>query len=309
MLVGTMVLTTAGSALGADTRFLYVGPDPAFSPATNDTLGFTPVTIGGDSLSTIYVHNIDNQTLTHVVITIAKDQNGATVSSAVFGPDASKCDGTVDPISCDFGNLKAGATRQFSIVIHAGAGSSTITAHIVFNESNNPNGGNTQIDTATSDLTAGAATCHTLATFLPPGVAKTLTPDDGTGCLNPAQKSGLVVPAATNGSIVSLDDSTAASGCPSGFTCLGNAVTATVNNGAPISPYLKWTIFYSNATLGGVNANKVAFVHDGTIIAAGNKGQCKNATSLNCQEPWIVSSTGVTFFVRTPSNGVIKGMN
>ena len=85
-------------------------------------------------------------------------------------------------------------------------------------------------------------------------------------------------------------------------------MSATVNGGATVSPYLKWTIFYSTAALGNVNPNKVAFVHDGTIIAAGNKGLCKNDTSTNCQEPYVVSSTGVTFTVRTPSNGLIKGM-
>jgi hypothetical protein len=307
MLIGTMLLTTAGSALAADTRFIYVGPDPAFA-ANNDTLAFTPVTAGGDSLSTIYVKNVDNQTLTHVVITIALTQGANTVSSQVLGPNASNCSPSSTAITCDFGNLKAKAARQFSIIVHAG-GTGAIAAKIVFNESNNPNGGNQQIDQASADLTVGAATCHTLATFLPPGIAKTLVPDNGTGCLNPAQKSGLVVPAAANGSIVQLDDSLAATGCPSGFTCLGNAVSASVNNGATVSPYLKWTIFYSNATLGNVNPNKVAFVHGTTIIPAGNKGLCKNATSTNCQEPFVVSAAGVTFFVRTPTNGLIKGMN
>lgn len=309
MLIGTMLLSATGSALAADTRFLYVGPDPAFSTGTNDTLTFTPVTVGGDALSTIYVHNIDNQTLTHVVITIVKSQNGATVSGSVLGPDAAKCDGTIDPITCDFGNLKAGATRQFSIVVNAGAASSLISAHIVFNESTNPNGGNTQIDNAFSTLTAGAASCNTLATFLPPGVASKLVPNDGTACVNDGQRSGLIVPAAANGNIVQLDDSQSAAGCPTGFACIGNTVDGNVNNGAPVSPYLKWTIFYSNATLGSVNPNKVAFIHDGTIIAAGNKGLCKNATSTNCQEPFVVDPTGVTFTVRTPTNGLIKGMH
>jgi hypothetical protein len=111
MLIGTMLLTTAGSALAADTRFIYVGPDPAFA-ANNDTLAFTPVTAGGDSLSTIYVKNVDNQTLTHVVITIALTQGANTVSSQVLGPNASNCSPSSTAITCDFGNLKAKAARQ-----------------------------------------------------------------------------------------------------------------------------------------------------------------------------------------------------
>jgi hypothetical protein len=309
MLVGTMLLTTTGSALAATTRLLYVGSDPGFS-LNNGVITFTPVSSGGMSLSAVYVKNIDNQNLTHVVITFVRAQNGASISSQILGANASSCSATDTLITCDFGNIKARSTRSFQLILSApAAGTLAIHGTVVFDESNNPNGGNEQINSVDGSLVVDQATCHTLATFLPPGVAKTLVPDDGTGCVNPAQKSGLVVPAAANGSIVQLDDSQAATNCPSGFTCLGDAVSATVNNGAPVSPYLKWTIFYSNATLGNVNPNKVAFVHGTTIIAAGNKGQCKNATSTNCQEPYVVSADGVTFFVRTPTNGLIKGMN
>jgi hypothetical protein len=306
LLIGATVLSTAGSALGADTRKVYIGSDPAFT-ADNGILTFTPVTVGGDSLTNVFVKNIDNQTLTHVVITIAKSQNGATVSDQILGANASKCSAAADPIVCDFGNLKAGATRAFSLIVHAGAASSGITARIVFNESNNPNGGNQQIESADGTLAAGAATCNTLATFLPPGIAKTLLPSDGGTCVGDGQRSGLIVPAAANGNLVSIDDSTAATGCPAPYTCIGQQVTANVNGGAPVSPYLKWSIFYSNATLGNVNANKIAFIHDGTIIPAGNKGLCKNATSTNCVESVSPTTGGVTFVIRTPSNGAIRG--
>jgi len=309
MLVGTTLLTVAGSAFAADTRKVYIGPDPAFT-AGNGTLEFTPVTAGGDSLSTIYVKNIDNQSLTHVVITIAKSQGGSTVSDQVLGPNASKCDSTIDPITCDFGNLKAGATRQFSIIIHAGATtSSAISAKIVFNESNNPNGGNLQIESADGTLAIGAATCNTAATYVPPGLAKTLIPDDGTACSTDGQRSGLIVPANANGNIISVDDQTTATGCAAGFSCLGNQVDGNVNGGAPVSPYLTWSIFYSNAVLGNVNPNKVAFLHGTTIILAGNKGLCKTDTSVDCQQPYKVEAGGVWFYVRTQTNGVIKGMN
>lgn len=309
MLVGTTLLTVTGTALGADTRKVYIGPDPAFT-AGNGTLTFTPVTAGGDSLSAIYVKNIDNQSLTHVVITIAKSQNGSTVSDQVLGANASSCTASATAITCDFGNLKARATRQFSIIINAGAaGASAISAKIVFNESNNPNGGNQQIESADGSLPIGGATCNILATFLPPGIAKTLLPDDGTTCAGDGQRSGLIVPAASNGNIVSVDDGTAASGCAAGFSCLGNQVDGNVNGGAPVSPYLRWSIFYSNAVLGNVNPGKVAFLHGTTIILAGNKGQCKNANSVDCQEPYVVSAGGVTFIIRTATNGLIKGMH
>ena len=319
MLIGTMLLTATGSALGADTRKIYIGPDPnalVKSVANadlvgNGTLTFTAVSAGSDALSNIYIRNIDNQSLTHVVVTIPKVQGSATVSDQVLGQNAGNCDTSgATAIVCDFGNLKAGASKAFSLIIHAGAaGTAPITAGIVFNESNNPNGGNQQIESADGTLTAGAATCNTLATFLPPGIAKTLLPTDGTACVTDGQRSGLIVPAAANGNVVSLDDSTVATSCAAGFACIGNQVDASVNGGAQISPYLTWSIFYSNAVLGNVNPGKIAFLHAGTIIAAGNKGLCKNATSTNCQEPYVVSADGVTFFVRTPTNLVIKGMH
>jgi hypothetical protein len=306
MLVGTMLLTTAGSAIGADTRKVYIGPDPDHVVG-NGTLSFTPVTAGGDSLSTIYIKNIDNQSLTHVVVTIAKSQNGSTISDQVLGPNASKCDSSIDPITCDFGNLKANATRQFSIIVHAGpAPSSDLSAKIVFNESNNPNGGNQQIESADATLPIGDATCDRVATFLPPGIAKQLLPDDGTTCSGDGQRSGLIIPASSDGSIVSVDDGTSATGCGA-FTCLGNQVDGNVNNGATVVPYLRWSIFYSNAVLGRVNPGRVAFIHGTTIILAGNKGLCKNATSVDCQEPYVVSTGGVTFIIRTATNGLIKG--
>jgi hypothetical protein len=307
MLVGTMLLTVSGTALGADTRKVYLGPDPAFTVG-HGTLAFTGVTAGGDSLSTIYLKNTDNQTLTHVVITIQRTQGSNTVSSLVLGPDAGKCSVSTATIVCDFGNLKAGATRQFSIIVHA-LSATDVSAQIVFNESNNPNGGNQQIDEAHATIAVGDATCNNLATFLPPGIAKTLVPDDGTTCSGDSQRSGLVVPSNANGNIVSVNDTTTATGCPTGFLCLGNQVLGTVNNGSTVSPFLKWSIFYSNGVLGNVNPGKVAFVHEGTTIQAGNKGLCKTPNSTNCQEPYEVQAGGVRFIIRTDTNGLIKGMH
>jgi len=307
MLIGTMILTATGSALAADTRKIYLGPDPAYTTGPG-TLSFTPVTTGGASLSKLYLKNIDNQTLTHVVITIQRTQGANSIEGIVLGPDAGKCAVTATAITCDYGNLKAGATRSFWIIVDAQA-TTDVSAQIVFNESNNPNGGNQQIDQAHATIPVGDATCDSAATFVPPGLAKTLTPTNGTDCAGDGQRSGLIVPASSDGSVISVDDSLTAVTCPAGFSCFGNQVSANVDNGASVSPYLKWTIFYTNATLGNVNPNKIAFVHDGTIIPAGNKGLCKNATSTNCQEPFVVSATGVTFTVRTPSNGLIKGMH
>jgi hypothetical protein len=307
MLIGTMLLTTAGSALAATTRFLYVGSDPGFS-LDNGVITFTPVSSGGDTLTAVYVKNIDNQNLTHVVITFDRLQGGVSISDQVLGANKANCAATADLITCDFGNIKARSTRAFQLILTApSAGTVGIHGTVVFDESNNPNGGNRQINAVDGALVVAATTCNSLATFLPPGIGKSLLPDTGS-CGTDGQRSGLVVPANANGNVVSVDDATLAAGCGS-LTCLGNQVDGNVNNGAPVSPYLKWSIFYSNGVLGNINPGKVAFLHGTTTILAGNKGLCKNATSVNCQEPYVVSADGVTFFVRTPTNGLIKGMH
>jgi hypothetical protein len=308
LLVGATLLST-GSALAGETREVTIA-----------TTTPTPVTAGGVTRTDITITNVSGHTLSNAHFLINLDMARPLPSDvaivAVFGPNSAACPTITDPVTtldCAFGNIgskPSQRTRQLSVAFSVGAeGAHGIDVEVKVAETGSDVGSNTNFRTATISVDAGEATCHNLATFLPPGVAKTLSPADASSCVNPAQKSGLVVPAAASGNLVLLNDSATATNCPTSFTCLGNVVSATVNDGSPISPYLVWRIFYSNATLGNVNPNKVAFIHDTTIIPAGNKGLCKNATSINCQDPYETSSTGVTFIVRTPTNGLIKGMH
>ena len=310
MLIGATLLSTAGSALAGTTRDIYVGSDPAFS-ADPGTLTFSPVTAGGSSVTNVFVKNIDNQTLNHVVLTFLLNQGGVTLSGTAFGTNASSCSSDGTTLTCDFGQLKQKATRSWSMWVDAaGSGSFQFNGKVFFDESLNPNGGNTQINDVFGTVDVGSPNCQNVQTFVPPGQVKNLNLPTGlTGC-NPDQQSGLVIPAKADGSLVTLGDGGTATGCPSGFTCMGDTITASVNGGAPVDPYLKWTVFYSNTILGTTKPDRVSFLHDTTIIKSiKNGGLCKNATSTNCQEQFVVSSTGVTFFVRTPTNLLIKGMH
>jgi hypothetical protein len=310
LLVGTMLLTVTGSALAADTRKIYVGPDPSFV-AGNGTLTFTAVSSGGSSLSTVYVKNIDNQNLSHVMVTFDRSQGSASISSQVLGANASSCSATATLITCDFGNLKAKATRSFSLILDAAAaGTVAIHGTVFFNESTNPNGGNQQINAVDGSLAVGAATCNALATFLPPGIAKTLAPSDGSACSADAQRSALTVPANANGSLVTIDDSAAITTCPAGYSCFGNEVSASVNNGATVSPYLTWKITYSAATLQSINPKQVGFQHGATVIA-GKKAACGASFVNDCIVGYTVDPvTGaVTFEIRTKTNSVMKGLH
>ena len=115
LLIGTMLLAATGSALAAKptdgTRKIYVGPNSDYKTSAG-LLTFTPVSVGGQSVSTVYVKNVDNQTLTHVAITFTRIQDGGTISG-VYGPNSSACLplGTTT-VTCDFGNIAAGDTRR-----------------------------------------------------------------------------------------------------------------------------------------------------------------------------------------------------
>ncbi len=311
LLVGTTLLTMTGSALAADTRMLYVGPDPNFV-ANVGLLSFTPVSSGGSSLSTVYVKNTDNQNLSHVVLTFARSQGGISIQGVVFGADAGSCSATTDLITCDFGNLKARASRTFSLILDAlNAGTFRIHGTVVFNESTNPNGGNTQINAVDGNLGVLATTCDMLATFLPPGIGRTLAPDNG-GCATDAQRSSLIVPGQANGALVTLDDSHDIVSCATGYSCFGRQVDASVNGGAPVSGLLTWKITYSAETLKNINPKQVGFQHGtSTPILPGKKGTCSATVTTECIVGYSIDpvSGAVTFTLQTATNSVMKGLH
>jgi hypothetical protein len=305
-----MLLTATGTVLAADTRQLYVGPDPNFA-AGQGTLTFTAVSAGGSSLTTVYVKNVDNQTLNHVVLTFVRSQGSVTIEATVLGANASSCAVTDTLITCDFGSLKARASRTFSLILDASAGGDfTVHGTVVFNESTNPNGGNTQINAVDGTLHVGDESCNTLATFIPPGIAKTLDPTTTDGCATDSQHSSLLVPANPNGSLVTLDDSVDATGCATGYSCFGKEVAASVNNGATVTPYLTWTITYSAELLLGINPAKVSFQHDGTVIPWGKKSECGATFTKDCIASITANSDGsYTYVLHTRTNSVMKGLH
>jgi hypothetical protein len=297
-----------GTVAAADTRMIYVGSGPVGT--NNGLLTLTPVSVGGTSVTNVIVKNIDNQTLSHVVLTFQAPVSGLTLSGS-YGTNAGSCapSGT-DPLVCDFGNLAKNATRTLSVLYNgtSAVAGAEVSATVTFNETK-PNGGaNTHREPMGGQVDVAAASCNAKATFLPPGIADTVLPTDGTACAGDTQRSALIIPAAATGNVASIDDSLAATGCPTGYSCFGNAVSATVNGGAQVSPYLTWQIFYANSVLNGLNPGKVAFAHDATVIQAGKKGECANANSTNCVDHYTPTADGVFFFIRTGSNGLIKGM-
>jgi hypothetical protein len=316
MLAGATLLTVSGTALGAKptdgTRKIYVGPNADYSTAPG-TMTFTPVSVGGQAVSTVYVKNTDNQTLTHVTITFGTVQGGATISS-VYGPSKDYCPVGATSVVCDFGNIAAGATHQFTLVIDATAiqgASVAFTGEIVFNESTNPNGGNPQISQISGGLPITATTCNTLTTFLLPNVGKSILPTTG-DCSTDSQRSALFVPGNANGQKVSIDDSTpVTAGTCGAYICFGNEVLATVNEGASVAPYLTWLITYSASTLGNTNPKLVGFQHGTDQPITQKKNTCGATFTKDCIVGYTVDPvTGaVTFEIRTKTNSVMKGLH
>jgi hypothetical protein len=319
--IGSLVALQAfaGTAGAAETRMIYVGYDadalnknvPAADLEGNGHLAFTQVTAGGLTASSVYVRNTDNQTLTHVVISILKSQNGVTIS--LLNSDASKCPSSTDGLNwvCDFGNLKADATKSFTLLLQTGgAGTVGIVVRTTFNESNNPNGGNPQIEDVTGDLNVLDGACELGATYLLSGV----TTDVDEGCLFASshnQSTKISLAASANSAVFVKETSLGL--CPTGVTtCFGQESVAdvAVDGKYVVTWTIKWTV-RSN-----FNVNQLVIYHfaDGATVETQpdqtltyKKNICKLPASSNCIVSAIVEGTILTAIVKTDGNGSMRG--
>ena len=317
-----------GTATAAETRFIYVGPDsraldkvqPVGGLDGPGTLAFTPVTAGGLTASAVYVRNVDNQTLTHVVITIDQTQfqgdppGDVSISDTVLGNNAASCPATNGNIVCDFGNLKAGASRAFTLLLSTPtSGPHGIAAVVTFNESGNPNGGNPQIRDVTGTVDVGEATCDDVQTFLPPGH----TDPVGTTCPlssdNPQITSVLVL--GTIVSAIHVADVKDASNdfCAFALGCFGELSVADI--AIDTDATVTWTITWQVPS--NFNASKLGILHfpEGSTTPDLNitvkKNTCKTATATGCFVPGSVTLIGTTLtaVIRTAGNGAMKGFS
>lgn len=321
MLIGATLLSTAGSALAGQTRTITLGSPDSHGNVTAGLLTFTSATSGGATRTDITAINSSGHTLSNAHLLIGLDKVNNLPSDvkiiAVFGGDYLLCPNVTDPVTsldCAFGNMAAkGATSSHSISVAfsvANAGNHDISVELKVSETGSDVGSNQNFAVATNTVSVGAQTCDALATFVPPNKTEPLLPHDATDCATDQQRSSLGVPPRAAGILVTLNDATPATGCGT-VDCIGFQVSADVNGGASFSPaYITWTIRYSNTLLGNRNPNKVNFLHvntQGTTpIPAANKGLCAT-DQVDCIASVTPDSTGVTFVLRTASNGVIKG--
>jgi len=302
----------AGVSQAADTRLIYFGSNPA--TVTNGTFTSTRVTAGGATLVPVVVKNIDNQTLTHVVITFPDLTTSSLSYAQLFGADASFCTTPATTgFTCDFGNMPKNQARSFNLVLGATAsGPASLTARIVFNESNNPNGGNAQIESATLNVVVDAAGCDLVATFTPPGQAKRDVGTDGCALSTTnAQNTHASYPATVVSTVLVEDDGVGTQHCPTGVSCFGNDSVVDIGDNST-SFNVEWTIQWTVAS--NFNVNKLGVAHfrdDGSLdfsLLFKKTAICKTATSTGCfvSAPTL-NGTTLQVILRTAGNGVIRG--
>lgn len=295
-----------GTAAAADTRLIYVGSGPVGTAPGLLTL--SPVTSGGTTATNVIVKNIDNQTLTHVVLTFAAPVAGLTLSGS-FGTDASSCAPTAtDPLVCDFGNMAKNQTRTFTVLYSAtSATTASISATITFNETR-PNGGsNTHREPIGGSVTITDGGCDAVATFLPPGqVNKVIGTACGLSSSNP-QITSVSVPGSIISAIRVADE--APRPCPAGITtCFGQDSVADI--AVDTTATVTWTITWLVPT--NFNLQKLGVIHykdDGSIdfIITYKKNLCANANSVGCFVSATLDGTTLTAVIRSAGNGAMKG--
>src|SRR5436190_678065 len=212
MLMGATLVSTAGSALAGQTRTITIGSPDGHGNVSNGVLTFTAATSGGATRTDVTVINSSGHTLSDAHLLINLDHSALPTDVkivAVFNGDAGLCPPFIDPVAslnCSFDNMAAKdvtSTRSLSLVFSVGnPGAHTIQVELKVAETGSDVGSNQNYAIAQSTINVWSPTCQNVQTFVPPRQAKNLDLPTGlTGC-NPDQRSGLVIPAQADGSLV-----------------------------------------------------------------------------------------------------------
>ena len=305
-LVALQVFSGSASA-DAETRHLFVGSDPTANPDTNGQLTLSAVTVGGVSITPVHVENVDNQTLNHVVITFMAPTGGLTLTDR-FGPSAGSCSaaGTV-PMVCDFGSMKAGAKKDFTVVYTATSTlAATVTAQVTFNETKPNTGSNAHIDNITGGVTPADGGCNLVVTYLPPGHSGSVGTPCAIDITNPQSTSVDVPSNVVSGITVGEQVSTL---CFGTLECFGQASVADVALDGTYT--VVWTIKWQVDSTFSLNKFGVLHYPDGSTTPDLNitwkKDQCKSTTATGCFVSASVSGTTLTAVIRTKGNGSMRG--
>lgn len=279
----------------------------------------TPVSEGGATKFDILVDSDDNQTIANVHLSVPAIGQvwpvGVTITT-VFGANASMCeptDGT--SLSCDFGNISAFDTRTISILATVAVMVPAVTS-VAFSasaETNNENGSNLQVETgfsAPQQVTAFSA--NGLLTFNLGGDEST-SPLGTTGAGNLQTTLNLLGNNDGNGNAIVIaegTDATQPSYCVAlKLTCQPDFTVVTVNDEAPISPYLE-TILTANVPK-SYNIKKAFVIHvlsDGSVapdfpLYNVSEDSCAADPMAPCADFSLTKQGVLTITVHTLTNG------
>lgn len=324
------------SALGANTRDIFFG-----SPgAANGVLTFSPVTVGGNSVVKLRISNGGNQPVNFVKWAAGLYADGLAYNPSYPAPAPPSLGGSTiallapsagcapvptantptNTLLCDIGTLvpgPSGLTYTVVLTPPATAGTYHVWFTASWNEGWSTSGSNADYQFAQGDIVVETADCDTpAASYFLPGQAVSLNVGDGTNCQSASLSSQALGGIGGFGSL-GIDNGFLA-GCPAGYSCFGDTVSAAVGGGVAVPGGVRWDLtWYLIKSLKGVihfhddyDATTNPNAYD--AIPFSKKYLCSAQLTTNCWE-YTESSKGNAdplwfraIFI-TPNNGKAGG--
>lgn len=314
------------------------------------------VTVGGATAVDVVVTNVGTQTVNHVTIAGGETETNGTFNSLTLPPKGpslpsgwsyligysltpglSNCSITSvlaqnDSISCSIGQLAAGASASFLIVIQAANDTATTYTYTdasgtiswdywfstYLNEGTSSTGSNADTFFALGDIAVHPPSCNGASTYTL-GSNPVSLPSNLGGALGCATVTAVsnTQPIGGNGAftrvvVLSLGDSTQ---CPAGYTCLGQQSNVDVGGGIPVPGGLEWVMDIPVSQIGNHGPKGVIHLGDNfssdptdyTVIPFKHQYQCSTSLVTNCwvsvTETTINSSLDWEMVFVTPDNG------
>jgi hypothetical protein len=269
----------------------------------------------------VRVQSNDNQTIANVKLTIpgAGDTWPANYQNAnIFGEDGASCSGfTTTGATCNFGNIIAFDYRLITVLVKVPANATSGTTFSASAETNNENGTNVQVMKGVSGpLAVVPASANGVTTANLSGLVSTADLNT-TGAGNLSTTLNLIGNNGGKGNVVVIQEGTETTQpavCVSlKLTCQPDFVSLTVNDGAPVSPYLE-TVLTAKVP-SSYNIKKAFVIH---VLANGQVDSgfpLFNSTTTSCiAHPnlipcadFSITKAGIlTITVHTNGNGNMK---
>lgn len=315
----TPVPTPSGS------RKVYFG-DPASEPDGYGRLDLTPFTAGGTFSFDVIARNVGSQNLTHAMLGLGTaaeawadapggepslPEGSQIVAATVVG---ASCPFTAPAtgFSCDIGNFPAGASVTATFVVEttaAAEGAQAVWASFKVAENVSDQGANANSFFASQALNVTATSSDAIGTYLRGGNPFKLSTSGLPGAGNDVQTTTVEVPGDNGAGHISIFESDDPTGCTP--VCIGQLVSLNVRDGAPVTPYLVWTLVINEVAAVPSQGGVLHTEDDGTVVNIPNTkaSACTASKTLDCLVEYTVDKkAGTTTIVfQTGANGAARG--